>query len=158
MKFLATTILAVTLALAGCGENAVFAAKRTDSTKQQIADIEDRIKAFGVVHVSAEPVNFSGSTSAYVVSDSVQLASADVMPGQGKYAACGACHGVRGQGGVGPMLAGQTVEYIVSRLRSYKAGETVGPQSALMWGQASMLSEDDIKDLAEYINTMGADA
>ena len=150
MKLLTTTILAATLFIGGCGDNAVFAAKRTGTTDEQLAGIEDRIKGFGVVHVSSEPVNFTGSANAYVVSESVQLASADVMPGQAKYAACGACHGVRGQGGVGPMLAGQTTEYIVDRLRSYKAGETVGAQSALMWGQAGMLSEEDINDLAEY--------
>ena len=150
MKLLTTTILAATLFIGGCGDNAVFAAKRTGTTDEQLAGIEDRIKSFGVVHVSGEPVNFTGSANAYVVSDSVQLASADVMPGEAKYAACSACHGARGQGGVGPMLAGQTVEYIVGRLRSYKAGETVGAQSALMWGQAGMLSEEDINDLAEY--------
>jgi len=158
MKLLTTTILAATLFIGGCGERAVFAAKRTDTTKEQLAGIEERIKGFGVVHVSAEPANFTGSASAYVVSAGVQLASADVMPGQAKYASCGACHGVRGQGGVGPMLAGQTVEYIVDRLRSYKAGETVGAQSALMWGQAGMLTEEGIKDLAEYIDTFGSDA
>jgi cytochrome c553 len=39
-------------------------------------------------------------------------------------------------------------------LRSYKAGETVGPQSGMMWGQAANLSETDIQDLAEYVKTL----
>jgi len=29
----------------------------------------------------------------------------------------------------------------------------VGAQSALMWGQAAMLSEEDMQQLAEYITT-----
>ena len=76
------------------------------------------------------------------------------MPGEAKYAACGACHGAQGGGGVGPALAGKTAEYIVGRLNQYKAGETVGIQSNMMWGQAGMLSDTDITDLADYIATM----
>jgi len=51
-------------------------------------------------------------------------------------------------------LAGKTVEYIVGRLNQYKAGEKVGSQSNLMWGQAAMLSDTDMSDIAEYIQTM----
>jgi len=152
MKLYAVLILAV--ALVGCGKNDPGLAKTVGITKNQLAQIEDRIKPFGVVNVSAEPTNFSGPTSAYVVNGVVQVASVDTLPGEAKYTACGACHGAQGQGGVGPMLAGQTVDYIVDRLRSYKAGETIGSQSNLMWGQAAMLTEDDIADLAEYINTL----
>ena len=153
MKVLATTILA-TLALTGCGENDPGLAKTVGITKNQIAQIEERIKPFGVVNVSAEPTNFNGPASAYVVNGVVQVAAVDSLPGEAKYTACGACHGAQGQGGVGPMLAGQTVDYIVDRLRSYKAGETIGSQSNLMWGQAASLTEDDIADLAEYISTL----
>jgi cytochrome c553 len=39
----------------------------------------------------------------------------------------------------------------VGRLTAYRANETVGAQSALMWGQAAALSDDDIKDLADYV-------
>ena len=74
--------------------------------------------------------------------------------GKGKYASCGACHGVQGQGGIGPALAGQPREDLINKLRSYKAGETIGAQSALMWGQAAMLSEGDISDVVEYILTL----
>ena len=75
------------------------------------------------------------------------------LPGEAKYAACGACHGAQGGGGVGPQLAGQTAEYIVGRLNQYKAGEKVGSQSNMMWAQAGGLSEADITDLAEYVTT-----
>jgi cytochrome c553 len=39
-------------------------------------------------------------------------------------------------------------------LRSYKAGETVGAKSGMMWGQAANLSETDIQDLAEYVRIL----
>ena len=67
------------------------------------------------------------------------------------WAGCAACHGAQGQGGVGPMLAGQSSDDIIMKLTTYKNGGTVGPQSALMWGQASMLSEKDIETIGEFV-------
>jgi cytochrome c553 len=73
--------------------------------------------------------------------------------GQKLYPACAACHGMQGEGGVGPMLAGQTQDAIVSMLTQYKNGETRGAQSALMWGQSAGLSSDDMTHLGAYIAT-----
>ena len=69
------------------------------------------------------------------------------------WAGCAACHGNNGGGGVGPALAGQTSYYIIEKLTIYRNGGEVGPQSALMWGQASMLSEDDIKTIGEFVQS-----
>ena len=135
MKYL---VLVTMLALAGCGANDPGLAKTIKPTKTQLAAIEERIKPYGMV-------NIEGAT---------QVAQAPALPGEAKYAACGACHGAQGGGGVGPALAGKTVEYIVGRLNQYKAGEKVGSQSNLMWGQAAMLSDTDMTDIAEYIQTM----
>ena len=146
------TLLLVTTLLAGCGASPD---NRKNLSSTQEAEISDRIKSFGVVNVSAEPVNWTGSTSGYLVAGgAVQVAQVASMPGEAKYQACGACHGANGGGGVGPKLSGQTAEYIVGRLTQYKNGETVGSQSNLMWGQAGMLSDSDITDLADYIATM----
>ena len=131
-------ILALGIALAGCGQNDPGLAKTMGITKDQRAAIEDRIKPFSVVMVD-------GVTAVVPVA---------ALPGEAKYAACGACHGSNGGGGVGPALAGQTVQYIVGRLNQYKAGEKVGNQSNMMWGQAAGLSDTDINDLAEYIVTL----
>ena len=76
------------------------------------------------------------------------------LPGEKKYAGCAACHGGKGEGGVGPKLAGQTAAYISERLVAYKNREKVGRQSAMMWSQASLLSDADIKDLAEFVETL----
>jgi cytochrome c553 len=67
------------------------------------------------------------------------------------WSGCVACHGANGEGGVGPMLAGQTADYISGRLISYKNGEQVGPMSALMWGQAAKLSQKEIDTIGEFI-------
>lgn len=147
--FTVTLIIAL---LAGCGG---APDNRKNLSSVQKADISERIKSFGVVNVSAEPTNFSGPQTAYVINgQALQVASAEVLPGEAKYAACGACHGANGGGGMGPKLSGRSAEYIVGRLTQYKNGETLGSQSNLMWGQAGMLSETDISDLAEYIATL----
>ena len=71
--------------------------------------------------------------------------------GKAAYAGCIACHGARGEGGIGPKLAGQSATDIAAKLLQYKAGETRGAQSALMWSQAAELSSADIDNLAAFI-------
>ena len=67
------------------------------------------------------------------------------------WSGCAACHGADGGGGVGPKLSGQTADYITGRLYTYKDRGTVGAQSALMWGQAAMLSDKEITQIGEFI-------
>lgn len=64
---------------------------------------------------------------------------------------CAACHGPQGQGGIGPKLQGQTADEIISKLLAYKNKEVVGPQSAMMWPTAGMLTEGDIGLIGVYI-------
>ena len=45
--------------------------------------------------------------------------------GKKLYTACAACHGVNGEGGVGPKLQGQTNDAIVSMLTQYKTARRV---------------------------------
>jgi cytochrome c553 len=67
------------------------------------------------------------------------------------WAGCAACHGADGGGGIGPMLAGQSSDDIINKLTIYKNNGQIGSQSALMWGQAAMLSEQDIKTIGEFV-------
>lgn len=57
---------------------------------------------------------------------------------------CQACHGSEGQGGIGPTLAGQSADDIISKLLTYKRGEPIGPQSGMMYPTATALSEGQI--------------
>lgn len=145
-------ILLSTIALVGCGQNDPGLAKKMQITEDQRAEIADRLKPFGVVALTSEPINFYGPASAYIVqAELMQVAMGEQLPGQAKYTGCAACHGQQGQGGIGPMLAGQSAEDIVNKLTIYKNNGQIGAQSALMWGQAGMLSEQDIIDLGEYV-------
>ena len=64
---------------------------------------------------------------------------------------CAACHGPQGQGGLGPKLQGQTADEVISKLLAYKNNEVVGPQSAMMWPTAGMLTEGEIGMIGVYI-------
>ena len=74
--------------------------------------------------------------------------------GEQSYIGCVACHGAKGEGGIGPMLAGQTATEIASKLLKYKAGETRGKQSSLMWSQAGLLSDLDIDNIGAFVESL----
>lgn len=74
--------------------------------------------------------------------------------GKKSYMACMGCHGMDGGGGIGPKIQGQSKVAIIEMLQQYKNGDTRGAQSALMWGQAAGLSNDDMSNLAAYIETL----
>ena len=50
-----------------------------------------------------------------------------------------------------PALAGQSSDYIVDRLNTYKNRGEVGAMSSTMWAQAGMLSESDIQTIGKFI-------
>lgn len=93
----------------------------------------------------------TGGVVAIAKADAAERASASPQElGKAAYIGCIACHGAKGEGGIGPALAGQTEDVIIAKLLAYKAGETVGSQSALMWSQAAQLEQKNIENLAAY--------
>lgn len=82
-----------------------------------------------------------------------QLAAADdrFADIRSLWTGCAACHGAQGQGGIGPMLAGQDADMIISKLTTYKNRGTVGPQSAMMWAQAAQLTDGQIGTIGVYV-------
>ena len=70
-----------------------------------------------------------------------------VSKGSKLYAGCIACHGAKGEGGIGPSFKGSKSDYIASSLNEYKNKIERGPQSALMYAQAAALYDIDIKEL-----------
>ena len=66
---------------------------------------------------------------------------------------CVTCHGMNGQAtGAGnsviiPNITAQEKNYMIARLKAYKAGEIKHPQMSVV---AQMLTEQDINDVAEW--------
>ena len=83
----------------------------------------------------------------------------DAALGKEKYATCAACHGANGEGaGMFPKLAGTPADKIADLLKKYRAGETVGANTAMMAPNAKTLTDADIDNLAAYIGGMGGAA
>ena len=76
----------------------------------------------------------------------------DVAAGQAKAAICAACHGADGIAMIPgyPNLKGQNEQYIISSINAYKTKQRNGGLAAVMQAQASMLSDEDIANLAAY--------
>jgi len=68
---------------------------------------------------------------------------------------CAACHTFDGTRGLpaNPILQGQHPEYLVKQLVEYKAGKRA---NAVMSGMASLLSDDDMKNVAAFYSAKQA--
>ena len=82
-------------------------------------------------------------------------AFADGAAGKQKSYTCIACHGAEGisPNDLWPNLAGQKQQYLLAQLKEFHDGDRVNP---LMTPIGKMLSEQDMKDLAEYFSQLKA--
>ncbi len=99
-----------------------------------------------------EYIRQNGTVVEQLQAKAAEAASDQFSSIRGLWAGCAACHGQAGQGvGSFPKLAGSTAQYIEESLYAYKNREERGAMSSTMWAQAGMLSDSDIKTLAEFI-------
>ena len=77
------------------------------------------------------------------------IAAGDAEAGQIKSVTCMGCHGLAGNSAIAtfPKLAGQGEVYLLKQLQNFKSGER---NNAIMAGVASLLSEQDMMDIAAY--------
>jgi len=106
---------------------------------------------------TAEKPAAAASTAAAPATEGAPAATAAVKPGdatagQGKAAACGACHGLDGNSTDPqyPKLAGQSEQYIVHQLTNFKTSKRQNP---IMLGMATPLSEQDMHDIGAYFSS-----
>ncbi len=97
-----------------------------------------------------------GAAIALTIVSGQALAAGDAAAGQAKSAVCAACHGADGIAMIPgyPNLKGQNEQYIVSSIKAYKNKERTGGLAAVMQAQASLLSDDDIANLAAYYSSL----
>lgn len=83
-------------------------------------------------------------------------AAPTISPGKLKYAGvCLGCHGREGAGqGPFPKLAGKSAAELTAKLKDYRAGKQVGPQSATMMPFAKPLTDAEIDTLAGYLSAL----
>lgn len=79
--------------------------------------------------------------------------AADAAAGKAKAAVCAACHGANGISMIPlyPNLAGQKEQYLLKQMKDFKSGKRPDP---VMKGQAALLSDADMANLAAYYANM----
>jgi len=65
---------------------------------------------------------------------------------------CASCHGINGEGIIGPKIIGQSSEVLYKKLLDYKAGRT---ENAVMKGLLLNLTKEELKTLADEIGRFG---
>ncbi len=86
------------------------------------------------------------------------MAKPDLVKGEASYTAvCAACHGADGNSAiaVNPTLAQQHPEYLVKQLQEFKSGKR---NNAVMKGFATMLTDEDMKNIAYWVASKPAKA
>ena len=65
---------------------------------------------------------------------------------------CVSCHGKAGKGAASyPKISGNPVSYTTEKLKAYREGIKQGPNSALMIMKAKPLTDEEIDNLAAYL-------
>jgi cytochrome c553 len=83
------------------------------------------------------------------------LINGSIESGKTKSTTCAACHGADGNSinPIWPSIAGQHATYAAKQLKAYKNGVRIDP---LMTSMTTMLSDQDIADLAVYYENLTA--
>ncbi len=68
---------------------------------------------------------------------------------------CSSCHGVNGEGIIGPKLIGLSEDKVLKALEDFKSGKR---KNYVMYGLLSKMSEDDLKALAKEIGSFAQKA
>ena len=96
--------------------------------------------------------------SAFAAGDAPKVAKPDLVKGEASYTAvCAACHGADGNSAIAvkPTLAQQHPEYLVKQLQEFKSGKR---NNAVMKGFATMLTDEDMKNIAYWVASKPAKA
>jgi len=158
-KITLLSLVAATLLFTACDEktkNEISDATSsvTSSVKDAASKVADKASNLkdAAVEKAGDVVDATKDAAAEVT------ASVDNAAGKAAYAKCAGCHGADGKTqalGKSAVIAGQSVETLVTSINEYKAGtRNVTGMGMLMKGQAASLSDDDIQAVSEYISAM----
>jgi cytochrome c553 len=91
--------------------------------------------------------------AAVMILPAASAGAQDLDAGEELYqSVCRNCHGRTGKGLASyPSLLDHEGDFLAKQLETYRAGERIGPNSALMMPVASDLSDRDIENLVAYI-------
>ena len=90
-----------------------------------------------------------------VAASADSLVDGSIEAGKARALTCTACHGQEGNSvnPLWPNIAGQGASYLVAQLQAFKNGDRNDP---LMTSQAMLLSDEDMRNLAVYFESLPA--
>ena len=95
------------------------------------------------------------SASAIITSLFITVSGSAMADGAALYSqTCASCHGATGAEpimGTYPKIAGQNSDYLVQQMKDFKSGARTNAQSAVMKGMVAALSEDNMKQIADFL-------
>ena len=94
------------------------------------------------------------TTEEFKIPQTSKLSVSVINPGERLYVTCLGCHGVKGDGGVGPRINNQSKEELIAKLNLYKSGQLRGVNASLMISMAEVLSDQGIDQVSEFITTL----
>jgi cytochrome c553 len=96
---------------------------------------------------------FTGFTCVIIALITFNVSAGDPVAGESRYKmSCINCHGPAGKGAASyPKISGKEISYVTAMLETYREGTEVGPNSALMIMMAKPLTDEEIANLAAYL-------
>lgn len=140
-----------------------MAPQAANLSETDIADLAAYIAELGGHAAGAAPAAAGATTAAAPAAPAAPamiISSEVVARGHALFSSCAVCHGAEGEGGHllnAPKLAGLPANTVVSLLKMFRKGQSMGPGSYAMIPQAKYLTDDEINDLAAFISTIGKD-
>ena len=131
------------------------ASNAVDSAKEGVANATAAVldKADKAVEATKEAATTAAATATAAVAD-----TAKNVAGAAAYAKCAGCHGADGKTkalGKSPVIAGQSKEDLVTKIKAYKAGtRNETGMGTLMKGQVASMDDATIDAVATYISTL----
>ena len=110
-----------------------------------------------VVEVATVKEEAAKETEVKVEAVKEEVAGATSSNGEAIYKVCSSCHGANAEKaalGKSQVIKGWSADKVESALNGYKDGTYGGTMKALMKGQASKLSPEDIKAVSDYISKL----
>ncbi len=149
MKIVLSVVVVVFLI--GCGSDAQ---KKAESPRENVLkEVKEVVKT--VPAKVKEDVKKIEKKVEVKTQEVVAEVAAPPKSGKEIFSACSGCHGADGSKkalGKSQAIKGWDVQKVTDALNGYKAGTYGGSMKGLMKGQASKLSDADIKAVSEYIS------
>lgn len=165
--------VAVSLLLLGCSEQkSSEVEKKVEKTveksievvEEKIEQVEEKTQAIEEeVEQKAEVVEEKVEQNVEAVQEEVEAIKEEVVAvveqksGADIYKTCASCHGQKAEKpamGKSQVIQGWDGDKTIAALQGYKDGSYGGAMKTLMKGQASKLSDEDMKRVAEYISKL----